>query len=225
MARDLQDETTAVLQRLVRFNTVNPPGDEREAIEYLADYVQEAGLEVELLGVSEARPNLIADLHGSQPGPTLCYLGHVDTVLADPSDWRHDPWSGDIADGFLWGRGALDMKSQVAAEAVAAAALVRDGWRPSRGTLKLVFVADEETGGDVGARWLTEQHPDRVRCEMLINEGAGDVFELDGQRRYGVCCAEKGICRFKLIARGAAGHASLPRPGDNALLKLGPALQ
>ncbi len=225
MTTDLQDETTSVLQRLVRFNTVNPPGNEREAIEYLAAHLERAGFAVQLLGTSEERPNLIADLAGPEPGPTLCYLGHVDTVLADPSDWRHDPWSGDLEDGYLWGRGALDMKSQVAAEAVAAAALARDGWRPARGTLKLVFVTDEETGGDVGARWLTEQHPDKVRCDMLLNEGGGEVFELDGRRRYGVCCGEKGIFRFKLTARGAAGHASLPRTGENALLKLAPVLE
>jgi acetylornithine deacetylase/succinyl-diaminopimelate desuccinylase-like protein len=87
-----------------------------------------------------------------------------------------------------------------------------------------VFVADEETGGDVGARWLTETHPDKVRCDMLLNEGGGEVFEIAGRRRYGICCAEKGIFRFKITARGAAGHASLPRTGDNALLKLAPAL-
>jgi acetylornithine deacetylase/succinyl-diaminopimelate desuccinylase-like protein len=90
--------------------------------------------------------------------------------------------------------------------------------------LKLVFVADEETGGDVGARWLCEQHADKVRCDYLINEGGGEVFAYGEHRRYGVCCAEKGIFRFKLTATGTAGHASLPRTGDNALLKLGPAL-
>jgi acetylornithine deacetylase/succinyl-diaminopimelate desuccinylase-like protein len=222
---DLQSETTDVLRELVRFNTVNPPGSERPAIEFLAAYLREAGLETELLADDPDRPNLVADLSGEGDGPTLCYLGHVDTVLADPSEWSHDPWSGDVADGFLWGRGAIDMKSQVAAEAVAAASLARGGWRPSAGSLKLVFVSDEETGGDVGAHWLTETHPDRVRCDMLLNEGGGEVFEFGGRRRYGVCCAEKGIFRFKLTARGAAGHASLPKTGDNALLKLGPALE
>jgi acetylornithine deacetylase/succinyl-diaminopimelate desuccinylase-like protein len=224
-ADEIQVETTEVLQRLVRFNTVNPPGNERPAIEYLRGFLEQSGFEVELLAAEEARPNLVADLRGAGDGPTLCYLGHVDTVLADPSDWTHEPWSGDIADGYLWGRGALDMKSQVAAEAVAGATLAREGWRPARGHLKLVFVADEETGGDVGAHWLTDQHPERVRCEMLINEGGGGRLELDGRRRYGVCCGEKGIFRFMLTANGTAGHASLPRTGDNALLKLGPVLE
>jgi acetylornithine deacetylase/succinyl-diaminopimelate desuccinylase-like protein len=225
IADQLQRETTELLQQLVRFNTVNPPGNEREAIEHLDRYVRAAGFETELLADDESRPNLVASLNGNGDGPTLTYLGHVDTVLAHPEDWAHDPWSGDLADGFLWGRGSLDMKSQVAAEAVAGAALARQGWRPARGRLQLVFVSDEETGGDVGARWLTETHPDKVRCDMLFNEGGGEVFHYAGHRRYGVCCAEKGIYRFTLTALGAAGHASLPRMGDNALLKLGPALQ
>ncbi|MHB8656996.1 MAG: M20/M25/M40 family metallo-hydrolase [Solirubrobacteraceae bacterium] len=224
MSDERQRETTEVLQRLVRFNTVNPPGHEREAIEYLAAYLRDAGFQTEILGAQPERSNLIATLTGGAPGPTLLLLGHVDTVLAEASEWTRDPWSGEVADGFLWGRGALDMKSQVAAEAVAGAALAREGWRPQRGTLKLVFVSDEETGGDLGAHWLTEHHPDRLRCDMLLNEGAGQVFEIGGVRRYGVCCAEKGIFRFRLTAHGAAGHASLPRTGDNALLKLGPVL-
>ena len=224
MALDLQTDTTEVLQRLVRFNTVNPPGNERPAIEYLAGYLKDAGLEVEILAPEPDRASLVADLRGTGDGPTLCYLGHVDTVLANPAEWEHDPWSGDVADGFLWGRGALDMKSQVAAEAVAGAELARSGWRPSNGHLKLVFVSDEETGGELGAQWITSEHPDKVRCDLLLNEGAGHSFQYDGRRVYGVCCGEKGVFRFKLIAQGVAGHASLPRTGDNALLKLGPAL-
>ncbi len=223
---DLQSETTEVLQALVRFNTVNPPGNEREALEYLAGYLDDSGFDAEIIGAHADRPNLIASLapRDGGDGPTLTYLGHVDTVLADPSEWRHDPWSADLAEGYLWGRGALDMKSQVAAEAVAAAALGRSGWRPARGKLMLVFVCDEETGGELGAQWLTREHPDKVRCDMLINEGGGDSFEFGGGRKYGVCCGEKGVFRFQLTAHGTAGHASLPRTGDNALIKLAPAI-
>jgi len=222
--RELIDETTDVLRRLVRFNTVNPPGNEREAIEYLARYVGDVGFQTELLGDEPERPNLVATLGDPASGPTLVLLGHVDTVLAEPSEWQHDPWSGEVIDGALWGRGALDMKSQVAAEAVAGASLARGGWRPARGALKLVFVCDEETGGEHGARLLTTRHPDKVRCEMLLNEGGGAVFEFAGARLYGVCCAEKGIFRMRVTARGTAGHASIPRTGENALLKLGPVL-
>ncbi len=224
-APELERETTSVLQRLLRFNTVNPPGNERPALEYLASYVGQAGFETELLGPSEERSSLVATLAGHADGPTLGFLGHVDTVLADASEWSHDPWSGDVADGFLWGRGAIDMKSQVAAEAVGAASLASTGWRPARGALKLMFVSDEETGGELGARWLTERHPDKVRCDMLVNEGAGELIEYGGRRLYGVCCAEKGLFRFKLTARGVPGHASLPRMGENALAKLGPVLE
>jgi acetylornithine deacetylase/succinyl-diaminopimelate desuccinylase-like protein len=221
---DLQDETIELLRELIRFDTVNPPGNERTAIEHLDRYLSAAGFDTEILAAEPDRPNLVATLDGEGDGPVLVLLGHVDTVLADASEWRHDPWSGEVADGFLWGRGALDMKNQVAAEAVAAATLARQGWRPASGALKLVFVADEETGGEVGAHWLTATHPDKVRCDLLLNEGGGESFQYGGRRHYGVCCAEKGIFRFNATAHGQAGHASLPRTGDNALLKLAPVL-
>jgi acetylornithine deacetylase/succinyl-diaminopimelate desuccinylase-like protein len=222
---DLQQETTEVLQRLIRFDTVNPPGNERPAQEYLAALLRDAGFEVELLGRTEERPNLVARLRGAGDGPTLCLLSHVDTVLADAGEWRHDPWSGDVADGFLWGRGALDMKSQTAAEVAAAVSLAREGWRPAGGDLLVVAVVDEETGGGDGAIWLTETHPDKVRCDELLNEGAGAVVPFDGGRVYGVCIAEKGVFRFTVTTDGVAGHASMPRIGDNALLKLAPLLE
>jgi acetylornithine deacetylase/succinyl-diaminopimelate desuccinylase-like protein len=155
----------------------------------------------------------------------LCYLGHVDTVLANASEWTHDPWSGEIAEGFMWGRGSLDMKSQVAAEVAAVAGLAREGWRPARGELLIVAVVDEETGGELGAKWLCETHPEKVRCDMLLNEGGGSHFVLGGQRYYGVCCAEKGVYRFALSTDGAAAHASMPTLGDNALLKMAPVLE
>jgi acetylornithine deacetylase/succinyl-diaminopimelate desuccinylase-like protein len=223
-ANGLQGESVELLAQLIRFDTVNPPGNERPAIEHLKSYLRQAGFDTEILAAEPDRPNLVATLSGQGDGPVLCLLGHVDTVLADASEWRHDPWSGDVADGYVWGRGALDMKNQVAAEAVAGATLARRGWRPDSGALKLVFVSDEETGGAVGAHWLTTAHPDKVRCDMLLNEGGGEVFQYGGRRHYGVCCAEKGIFRFNVTAYGAAGHASLPRTGDNALLKLAPVL-
>ncbi len=222
-------EAEKLLASLIRFNTVNPPGNERAAQEYLAAHLTEAGFECELVGAEPGRPNLVARLRpadaGAPAGPTLCYLGHVDTVLADPAAWTHDPWSGEVADGFLWGRGALDMKSQVAAEIAAAASLARSGWRPASGELLIVAVVDEETGGSLGAEWITKNHPEKVRCDMLLNEGGGAVFEYGGARRYGVCCAEKGVFRFTLSTSGVAGHASMPGMGDNALLKMGPVLE
>ena len=221
---ELQTETARLLGELIRFDTVNPPGRERPAIEHLERYLTAAGFDCELYAQDPARPNLVATVSGGAEGPVLGLLGHLDTVLADPGDWEHDPWSGELIDSFVWGRGALDMKNQVAAEAAAGASLVRGGWRPARGALKLIFVSDEETGGDLGAQWLCETHPDAARCDFLINEGAGEVFEYGGVRHYGLGLGEKGIFRFTVTARGEAGHASMPDVGDNALLKLAPVL-
>ncbi len=215
----------ALLQRLIAFDTVNPPGNELPAQEHLHALLADAGFECELLGARPERPNLVARLRGTAEGPTLCYLGHVDTVLADPAAWRHGPWSGELAEGCVWGRGALDMKSQVAAEVAAAVSLARSGWRPARGDLLIVAVVDEETGGSQGAEWLTRTHPEKVRCELLVNEGGGAVFEYRGRRRYGVCCAEKGVFRFTLTTDGVAGHASMPKIAENALLTMGPLLE
>jgi acetylornithine deacetylase/succinyl-diaminopimelate desuccinylase-like protein len=222
----LEHRTTQLLRRLIRFNTVNPPGNEQACQEYLKGLLERAGFEVELLSSVEGRPNLIARLSSGSDGPVLCLLGHVDTVLADPAEWEpFDPWSGMAWDGCVWGRGALDMKSQVAAEVAAALSLADDGWRPTHGELKLVLTADEEAGAEHGARFLCEQHPDKVRADIVINEGAGEVFEYDGRRLYGVCVAEKGVFRFTLSTAGRAGHASIPRIGDNALTKMAPVLE
>jgi acetylornithine deacetylase/succinyl-diaminopimelate desuccinylase-like protein len=222
---DLQQESAELLQRLVRFKTVNPPGAERACQEHLAGVLRDAGFDVELLGRTEERPNLVARLRGAADGPRLVLLSHVDTVLAEPDDWQRDPWSGEIVSGELWGRGSQDMKSQTAAEAVAAVSLARDGWRPARGELVVVATVDEETGGTEGAVWLCEEHPDKVRCDYVVNEGGGTVIPFDGRPVYGVCVAEKGVFRFTVTTRGAAGHASMPGVGDNALLKMAPLLQ
>ncbi len=217
-------DAAVLLQELIRFNTVNPPGDERRAQEHLAGLLEGAGLDVTLVGRTPERPNLVARLRGTGDGPSLCLLSHVDTVLADPADWSHDPWSGDLADGFVWGRGALDMKSQTAAEVAAALRLAQEGWRGS-GDLLVVVVVDEETGGAEGAQWICAEHPDLVRCDFVLNEGAGAVIPFGEERLYGVCVAEKGVFRFRLVTDGVAGHASMPKIGDNALVKLAPYLQ
>jgi acetylornithine deacetylase/succinyl-diaminopimelate desuccinylase-like protein len=221
---DLQDRTTEILQRLIRFDTVNPPGNEAPAQEYLRELLSGAGFECELLAATEGRPNQVARLPGRSDGPTLVLLGHVDTVLASPGEWSVDPWSGELRDGCVWGRGAVDMKSQVAAEVAAAVTLAEEGWRPEAGELKLVLTADEEAGAEFGAKWLCEQHPDKVRADLVVNEGAGEVFEFDGRRFYGVCVGEKGVFRFTLTTEGRAGHASIPRIGENALVKMAPIL-
>jgi acetylornithine deacetylase/succinyl-diaminopimelate desuccinylase-like protein len=213
-------DAVGLLQRLIRIDTVNPPGNEARIQGELKEMLEGAGFECELLAAEPERPNLVARLRGDSDGPTLTFLGHVDTVRADPEEWSRDPWGGELADGWVWGRGALDMKGQVAAEVAACVALGASGWRPGSGELLLVLTVDEEAGGSLGARWLCEQHPDRVRSDFVVNEGGGGRIELDGRRLYTLSLGEKGIFRVRLRARGTAGHASLPRIGENALLKL-----
>jgi acetylornithine deacetylase/succinyl-diaminopimelate desuccinylase-like protein len=208
-----------LLQRLIQADTVNPPGNERSLQGELAAMLTEAGFECELLAAEPERANLVARLRGASDGPTLALLGHVDTVRADREAWSRDPWGGELVDGWIWGRGALDMKGQVASELAACLALAKSGWRPA-GELLLVLTADEEAGGELGARWLCEQHPDKVRSDFVVNEGGGPLIEHSGRRLYTIAVGEKGIFRIRLRTHGEAGHASVPRVGDNALLKL-----
>ena len=216
----LGEQATELLQRLIAFNTENPPGNEREAQRFLQGYLEEAGFRCELVGAMPERPNLIARLPGAREGRKLCYLCHVDTVLADPDEWTVDPWSGELRDGYIWGRGALDMKGQVACEVAGAAALARSGWRPGSGELMIVVTCDEEAGATIGAHWLCENVPDKVRCDWVVNEGAGEIVDIGERRKYTLCVGEKGVFRFRLETRGRASHASIPGMADNALLRM-----
>lgn len=225
----LERTATELLRQLIRFNTVNPPGDEAVAQHFIKGELEEAGFGVELLALAPERPNLVATLPAASAaaadGPTVALLGHIDTVLADPSEWQADPWGAELRDGCVWGRGAQDMKGQVAAELAAAVELARAGWRPASGTLKIVVTADEEAGGNFGARWLCEEHPEKVRADVIVNEGGGQRFVYEGRRFIRVGCAEKGFSRFNIVTHGKAGHASVPRMGENALLKMAPLLE
>jgi acetylornithine deacetylase/succinyl-diaminopimelate desuccinylase-like protein len=214
-----------LLRELIRINTVNPPGNEGPAQEMLTDLLSTAGFECRILAREPSRPNLVARLPGKAEGPTLALICHVDTVPADAEEWTHDPWSGDLTDGYVWGRGALDMKDQVAEEAFACAELASAGWRPERGDLLFICAADEETGAEYGAKWLCEEQPDAVRCDYVVNEGAGIALDFEGRRYFTLAIGEKGVFRFNLRTRGVAGHASLPNVGDNALLKLAPYIE
>jgi acetylornithine deacetylase/succinyl-diaminopimelate desuccinylase-like protein len=214
----LRDEATALLQELIRLDTVNPPGNETRAAEHLRGYLEANGVACELFARVPERASLVARIPGSGDGPSLCLLSHTDTVLADPAEWRCDPWSGDLVDGEIWGRGALDMKGQVAASAVAIASLARESFRP-RGDLLFVAAADEEVGDGFGLQWLCAEHPDAVRCDFAVNEGAGDRLELGGRVVYLCSSAEKMTAPFRLRVRGRSGHASMPAIADNALVK------
>ena len=214
----LRGEVTTVLQDLIRLDTVNPPGNETRAAEYLRSYLEGSGLACELYARIPERASLVARIPGRGGGPSLLFLSHTDTVLADASEWRVDPWSGALLDGEVWGRGALDMKGQVAASAVAIASLAREGFEPA-GDLIFAATADEEVGDDFGLSWLCEAHPDALRADYAINEGAGERVELGGRPFYLCSTAEKTSAPFLLRVHGRSGHASMPGIADNALLK------
>ena len=212
----LRDEAVALLQRLIRLDTVNPPGNETLAAECLRDYLAAQGVETELLARDPGRANLVARLRGGD-GPTLAFLCHTDTVVADASEWERDPWSGELVGEEVWGRGALDMKNQVAASAVAFASLAREGFRPA-GDLILIAAADEEVGKSFGLEWLCEEHPETVRVDYALNEGGGERVVLGGKPYYLCSSAEKMTAPFRLRVRGRSGHASMPAIADNALV-------
>jgi len=217
-----RDEVTGLLQSLLRLNTVNPPGNETQAAELLRDYLAQNGVEAELYARVPERANLVARIKGGD-GPSLAFLCHTDTVLADPGEWDRDPWSGDLVDGEVWGRGALDMKDQVAANAVAFASLAREGFEPA-GDLIFIATADEEVGGVAGVGgfglvWMCEHHPDAVRCDYAINEGGGDRLFVGESPVYLCATAEKMSAPFVVRVHGRSGHASMPGIADNALVK------
>jgi len=184
----------------------------------LRAYLEEAGVECELHAKVPERANLVARIRGSDGGPSLAFLSHTDVVLADAAEWDGDPFGGELRDGEVWGRGALDMKGQVAASAVTLATLAREGWRP-HGDLVFVAAADEEVGEDFGLQWLVREHPESVRADYSINEGAGDRVELAGKVLYLCATAEKMSAPFRLRVHGRSGHASMPSIADNALVK------
>src|SRR2546421_1179917 len=217
----VRDEVTELLQELIRVDTTNPPGNETAAAELLRVYLEESGAECELYARVPERANLVARLPGRGDGPSLLFLSHTDVVLADPAEWSADPFGGELRDGEVWGRGALDMKGQVAASAVAMATLAREGFEPA-GDLVFAATADEEGGAGFGAQWLCEAHPDAVRCEYLVNEGSGERLELGGKAFYMCSVAEKMSAPFRLRVRGRSGHASMPGIADNALVKAAP---
>ena len=217
----MSGEVVQLLQELIRLDTTNPPGNETLAAEVLRDYLESAGVECELYARAPERANLVARIRGRGDGPSLALLSHTDVVLADAREWEHEPFGGEVVDGEVWGRGALDMKGEVAASAVALATLAREGWRGS-GDLIFIAAADEEVGDGFGLRWLVESHPAAVRADFSLNEGAGDRVELGDKVLYLCSTAEKMSSPFLLRVHGRSGHASMPSIADNALVKAAP---
>ena len=230
----LHAEVLEVARALIRFDSSNapeaalgrPPGDETGPATYLRDYLVGAGVDCELIARDPRRANVVARIRGTGEAPSLAFVGHTDVVPADPRDWTHPPFAAVVdEDGWLWGRGAIDMKNEVAARAVAMAELARSGFRP-RGDLWFIAVSDEEDGmADVGMRWLLESRPD-IRPDLALNEGGGSRLRLpDGRVVQMVSVGEKGTYPVRVVALGEAGHASTPSVGDNAVPLLGELLR
>ena len=219
---DWEKEGEAVvelLRALLRFDTTNPPGDEAECIAFLADTLRGAGVEPEVLSPAPGRANLVARLPGGDGGAAPLLLnGHVDVVAAEAGRWRHPPFAGEVHDGVIWGRGAVDMKQMVAMSVATVGLLARLGV-PLRRDLKLAAVADEEAGCAAGSAWLVDHHPDKVRAGHALGEVGGATFYLGGRPFYPVQVAAKGIAWLRASATGATGHGSIPRD-DNAVVRL-----
>ncbi len=211
-------EVAELLSKLIKIDTTNPPGNETQAAEFLRNFLSREGFDPLLLESSEGRGNVIAKLSGDGR-KRLLLLSHLDVVPADPRKWKVHPFSGEIKDGFIWGRGALDCKGLVAAEAMVMVLLKREGFRPN-GEIIFASTADEEMGGKAGAGWLVKNHPELVKAELLINEGGGIGIPIGNKTHYLVQVAEKGVYWLRLRTKGISAHASMPGVGENALLKM-----
>ena len=217
-ATRLDTEVTDLLSRLIQVDTSNPPGNETAAAELLREYLEANGARCDSYARVPERANLVARIPGRGDGPSLLFLGHTDVVLADPAEWSVPPFSGEVRQGEVWGRGALDMKGHVAANAVAFASLAREGFEPA-GDLIFAATADEEVGDGFGLSWLCSEHPDAVRCDYAVNEGGGDRLEVGDESYWVVATAEKLTAPFTIRVHGRSGHASMPGIADNALVK------
>jgi acetylornithine deacetylase/succinyl-diaminopimelate desuccinylase-like protein len=211
---------TELLRQLVRFDTTNPPGGEGPCIEFLRELLAGDGIESELLAVDPERPNLVARVRGRGEAPPILLYGHVDVVPTADQAWTVEPFAAEDRDGHLWGRGTIDMKGGVAM-LVSAFRRWAAASRPPPGDLVLCIVSDEEAGGVYGARFLTEQHPERFTgVRHALGEFGGFSMELAGRRFYPVMVAEKQCCRVTATVRGPGGHGSIPLRGG-AAAKLG----
>jgi acetylornithine deacetylase/succinyl-diaminopimelate desuccinylase-like protein len=210
-------------QELIRFDTTNPPGDEAACVQHLERLLSDAGLDTVLTGVKPERPNLVARLAGRGQAPPLLLQGHVDVVTTVGQKWVHPPFAGELADGHVWGRGAIDMKGGVAMMALATLRFLTEGRRPP-GDVVIAVLADEEAGGFQGAGWLVANRPELFSgIHHALGEGGGFAWYVGGRRFYPLMVAEKRVCITRATFRGPGGHGSRPMRGG-AMAKLGSAL-
>lgn len=218
----VREEVTEHLRRLIRFETVNPPGNESLVARYLKDAVEREGLAGEVHESADNRGNFVVRIKGTGAGRPLLLMGHSDVVSVEHDKWQRGPFSGDVVDDMVWGRGAVDMKNMVASELMVMLLIARQGLTLERDLIMATF-ADEEAGGRFGAGWMWENRRELIDAEFAINEGGGHAIDVAGRRFYMCQTGEKGGARMRVVARAAPGHASVPRD-DTAMLRMGRAL-
>lgn len=221
--RSVEQEAVRHLQHLIRIDTTNPPGNEAEACAYLASILARDKIPFDILESAPGRGNLVCRLRGNGSAPPLLLNAHLDVVAVEPSRWSHDPFGGEIDQGCIWGRGALDMKN-MAVMSLVSLLLVHRHKIPLRRDLVFAAVADEEAGGTFGSAWLVREHPEKVRAEICLGEIGGFSREIGGKHFYPVQIAEKGICWFKVKTAGEPGHGSVP-VWNGAVARIGRAAQ
>jgi acetylornithine deacetylase/succinyl-diaminopimelate desuccinylase-like protein len=217
---EIKNDPIKILQTLIQFDTTNPPGNEYLAINWARNFLAGAGIDSTILAKDPNRPNLIARIKGEGVAPPLLLQGHVDVVTTVGQDWDHPPFSGEIVDGYVWGRGALDMKGAVSMMISAFLQTHKAQQRPP-GDVILCLLADEEAGGDFGAEYLVDEHPtlfDGVR--FAIGEAGGFSLYIAGKTFYPIMVAEKQICWTRMTLRGPGGHGSMIHR-DGVMAQLG----
>lgn len=212
------EEIKTLLKKLIRNKCVNPPGGERRNIETDNRFLESYGIETEVFETAPERGNLLAEISGEGNGTSLMFgPSHVDVVpVSDEGNWTIPPFEGVEKDGFIWGRGAIDMLYLVACQSVAFAHLHKEGFRP-KGTLKLLIVSDEESSGEFGAKWIIEKHPEKVKVDYLLTETGGEPIAENGMAFW---YGEKGPAFTRLRIKGIEQHGSIPFASDNAVVKM-----
>jgi acetylornithine deacetylase/succinyl-diaminopimelate desuccinylase-like protein len=216
---EIEQEITGFLSDLISINTTNPPGNETKAANFIAEYIAKDGFKSEIIESASGRGSIIIRLKGSGEKPNLLLLSHLDVVAANPAEWSVDPFAGTVKDGYVYGRGAYDMKGMTAVEVMTLLLLKRNKI-PLKGDVVLAATADEEKGGEEGAGYLLRNHKEKVWCPYVLNEGGGLAIPQKRSNVYPVQTAEKGILWFKIKAKGTPGHGSTPNMADNAIVRM-----
>jgi acetylornithine deacetylase/succinyl-diaminopimelate desuccinylase-like protein len=216
---EVEEEVTQLLINLIRINTTNPPGNETAAAKYIAKYLGKDGFKTEIVESAPGRGSVITRLKGTGEKPSLLLLSHLDVVAANPKEWTVDPFAGVVKDGYVYGRGAIDMKSMVAIEIMAIKLLKKNNVK-LKGDVVFAGTPDEEQGGEEGAGYLLRHHKEKLWCPYVINEGGGLAFPTKKGYVFPVQTAEKGILWLRIRTKGTPGHGSTPNMADNAVLRM-----